>query len=90
MVYVCTHLAVFVFVYLFVLLLIPGDGCVNGEVRLYGGISPQNGLLEMCIGGHWARVCANQPLDLTIAALVCSQLGYTSTLSSNTIITISS
>ena len=63
---------------------------MNGEVRLYGGTSPKNGRLEMCIGGHWATVCATQPLDLATAALVCSQLGYTSTLSSNTLISISS
>ena len=49
--------------------------CEDGEVRLWDGIDPSNGRVEICQYGTWGSVCTSQ-WDLNDAKVVCRQLKY--------------
>ena len=49
--------------------------CENGEVRLYGGTSSSDGLVEVCQFRTWGTVCSDE-WDNKDARVVCRQLGY--------------
>ena len=53
-------------------------GCTEGEVRLVGGTSYQEGRVEICLNNVWGTVC-DQMWDTTDAGVVCRQLGFPST-----------
>ena len=61
---VCVH---FIFVASFV------PHCNNGELRLVGGQSANEGRLEYCFEGLWSPSCTVEPAT---AAAACKQLGY--------------
>ncbi len=50
-------------------------GCTNGEIRLQGGPSENEGLLQICFFNTWGTVCDDN-IRLNSAQVVCRQLGY--------------
>lgn len=52
--------------------------CEEGEVRLTGGNSNLNGLLEICYNATWGTVC-DDFFGTPDANVVCRQLGFRST-----------
>ena len=51
--------------------------CIEGAVKLVGGMNETEGQVEICLGGNWYRVCDSY-LSWTYkeARVVCKQLGY--------------
>ena len=57
----------------------PSNLCTNGSVCLVGGGTPNQGRVELCIGGDWGTICGDYNWDNVAARVVCNQLGYTNT-----------
>ena len=49
--------------------------CTEGDIRLYGGLKPNEGILHMCTNGAWGTVCLNS-WDNNDAIVACHELGY--------------
>lgn len=49
--------------------------CINGALRLVGGLNQYEGRLEICINNVWGTICDNM-WDSTDASVACKQLGY--------------
>ena len=48
--------------------------CVNREIRLVNGSTPNEGRVEVFMDGRWGTVCNNNQEE--IAEAICSQLGF--------------
>ena len=49
--------------------------CNDGDVRLFGGYTKNDGFAEVCIGGQWADICYSGVTNQTALAMVfCRQL----------------
>ena len=54
----------------------PNMTCTEGDLRLAGGDTLNEGRVEVCISNIWGTVC-HDSFDATDASVVCRQLGYT-------------
>ena len=52
-------------------------GCTEGEIRLTGGASYNEGRVETCLNGEWGTIC-DQMWNTTEAGVVCRQLQFAS------------
>ena len=51
------------------------QACYDGDVRLIGGATSREGIVEICNGGAWGTVCENG-WHVNDAKVVCRHLGY--------------
>ena len=49
--------------------------CTDGDVRLVGGATSNQGRVEVCINNAWGTICHNS-WSYQDANVVCGQLGY--------------
>ena len=55
------------------------DRCIEGEIRLVGGVTDNEGRVEVCTSYfRWGTVC-NKQWTMTDTKVVCQQLGYSDT-----------
>ena len=53
------------------------DDCTDGNITLYNGPYPNEGLLLICANRAWTSVCYNSYWSEQDTRVVCTQLGYT-------------
>ena len=52
------------------------SSCNDGDLQLVGGITINQGRLEVCMNGAWGSVCDSEDIFTTDEAIVaCRQLG---------------
>ena len=67
-----------VYAYSLVLFLSASDNnCTDGDIRLVGGSTSSEGIVEMCLGGHYGYICQDEMgTNDKKGILTCEQLGY--------------
>ncbi len=80
--------AMYTVTYIMTLITAPNPDCQNGDVRLVGGVTSNQGLVEICYNGIWGTMCGNDDLrqQETVAAVICHQLGHNLKTTSNHIL----
>ena len=48
---------------------------MDGDVRLVGGVTDNEGTVEVCLNNAWGTICHNSWSSVD-ASVVCGQLGY--------------
>ena len=72
LVYIAMYCKAFMLCWLFLISL---AFCQNGQLRLAGGTSVNEGRVEICFNETWGTICDDVWDDLD-ATVVCSSLGY--------------
>ena len=49
--------------------------CLDGDIRLVGGSTPNEGSVQVCLNGAWGSVC-HHSFHVNEARVACAQLGY--------------
>ena len=65
---------------------LPPDSCATGSVRLVGlgsSIKIGYGRVEMCYNNAWGTICGDSGWNYRAAEVVCDQLGFNGTLTSD-------
>ena len=63
--------------YLWFFSFIESEGCVNGSLRLIGGNTMLEGILQICIDGIWGVIC-DYP-NTKEMRIACAQMGFSPT-----------
>ena len=50
-----------------------GAQCIENNVQLIGELSKNEGLVAVCTGGSWGKICGG---NTQAAQVVCKQLGF--------------
>ena len=48
--------------------------CTQGDIRLVGGVTLNDGLVEICYSGIWVLVCDHYNWNMQESTVVCRQL----------------
>ena len=59
----------------FILIPAANFSCEDGEVRLVGGDTPNEGRVEICFNNQFGTIC-NDGWDGNDATVICGQLGF--------------
>ena len=63
--------------YYHIISLASDNNCTDGDIRLVGGSTSSEGIVEMCLGGHYGYICQGKDsTDDKEGILTCEQLGY--------------
>lgn len=56
------------------------SACMDGDVRLVGGVTDNEGTVEVCLNNAWGTICDSyDSWSSDEANIVCGQLGYQAT-----------
>ena len=57
--------------------MLASSNCTDGDIRLVGGSTSSEGIVEMCLGRHYGYICQSESsTDYNKAILTCGHLGY--------------
>ena len=64
--------------YIYIYPIITGSQCIENSIRLVGELSTNQGLVVVCLGGSWGKVCDDRwdHVYEEEAKVVCRQLGF--------------
>ena len=57
------------------MILFSTEVCSNGAVRITGGPTSLEGVVELCVGTRWGTVCGTNWNNIG-ASVICHQLGH--------------
>ena len=55
-----------------------GAQCIDNSIRLIGELSQYEGIVLICRGGSWGKVCGEYYRNQQASRVICRQLGFSS------------
>ena len=52
-----------------------GAQCNENSIKLIGELSQNEGIVAICLGGSWGKVCGRFRSD-SVSTVICRQLGF--------------